>query len=159
MSTRNPRRDLTGLSYVQAQRDGLLPRSPVAETLGWRWVLVEKGRVVLAATPLRSLSGYRRTLHGGAVAMLMDAAMASAMNTTLDQGVMCQTLDLKVTFLKAVPVDLSTVLVQANVVQTRRRVGAAEARLVDEADKLYASATATFMIHAAPDPKRRDDAG
>ena len=41
--------------------------------------------------------------------MLLDAAMASAMNTTLDQGVMCQTLDLKVTFLRAVPVDLPTV--------------------------------------------------
>ena len=58
-------KDMTGLEFVQAMIDGTLPHNSMADTLGYRIVEAEKGRVVITATPNDTQLNPHGTVHGG----------------------------------------------------------------------------------------------
>ena len=62
------RKDMTGLEFVQAMIDGTLPHNSMADTLGYRIVEAEKGRVVITARPNDTLLNPHGTVHGGLAA-------------------------------------------------------------------------------------------
>ena len=139
------RAGLSGLEYVQALRDGKIPPSPMANTIGYRVIEVEQGAATLAVTPGKHLSN-NITLHGGAMATLLDGAMSSAVNSALPKGARCKTLELKVNYLDAPTLESGRLFGKGRVIQLRHRTGLAEGKIEDANGKLYAHATATFSI-------------
>jgi len=81
--------------------------------------------------------------HGGAAAMLLDAALTFALIAATDHD--WTTVDLRVDYLR--PVPIAGVRVIGEVVQAGRRIGRAEGELVDHEGSVCARAVGTF---AAP---------
>src|SRR4051812_25469886 len=86
------RAGLTGLEYVRAIRDGAILRSPLAQTIGWTFETAEEGLVTLSLQPKPHIFG-NNSLHGGAIASLIDGAMSAAVNSVLPRGYRCLTLN------------------------------------------------------------------
>jgi uncharacterized protein (TIGR00369 family) len=128
-------------SWIAAGR-----RPPMAETLDFRLVEVEKGRAVFAGTPGRSAYNPLDVVHGGYAATLLDSACGCAVHSSLTADQTYTTLELKVAFHRALRSDTGPVRAEANVVSIGKRVAFAEGRLVDASGRLYATATSTLLV-------------
>ena len=136
---------MSGFEYVKALRDGLLPPSPIAHTMGWKIEQVSPGDVTLSLAPGPHLFG-NDSLHGGAIAALADSALATALNSDLDMGVRCKTVDLRLCFLAPVLADTGEIVAHARVIERRRSLALVEASIKDRNGNLYAHVTATFVV-------------
>lgn len=139
------RTDLTGLQYVEALRDGQIPLSPMANTIGYKIMDVHEGSVTLKLTPQRHLFN-NVSLHGGTMATILDSAMSAAVNSALPKEARCRTLELKINYLDAPTADTGELTGKGALIQLCNRIALAEGRLEDNNGKLYAYATATFSI-------------
>jgi len=137
---------LSGLEFMQALTDGTLPHAPLAMLLGFRAVEAEQGRVVFEATPDESVYNVFGAVHGGLVCALADTATALAVRTTLDVGVTYASVDLNVSYTRAVTADSGTLRAVGTVVKPGRRVAFSRAEIFDGAGKLVATATASCLI-------------
>lgn len=136
----------SGLEIMQAFAEGGGRGAGIGVTFGMRPIEVEKGRVVFEATPTRAFYNPIGTVHGGFAATLLDSCLGCAVHTTLAAGVGYTTVDLNVTYLKAMTDETGPVRAIGEVIQSGRRIATAQARLVDAEDRLLATATTTCLI-------------
>jgi uncharacterized protein (TIGR00369 family) len=147
MSTmRAMRKDMTGLEFVQGMIDGTLPHNSMADTLGYRIVEAEKGRVVVTAHPKDSHLNPAGTVHGGLAATLLDSCMGLAVQTTLDKGVGSTTLEFKISFVRPITPETGSIRAEGTVVSVGRRVGTAEGRVSDAKGRLLVHGTTTCLV-------------
>jgi len=137
---------LSGLDYLRAVRDGDLPKPPVAVAMRLELREVDDGRVVYAGTPGEDFGNDVGSVQGGWVAGLLDAAIGSAVHSTLPAGVRYTTLELKVNYVRAVVPGSGPLRCEATALHRGRRVGTAEAKITDGDGRLYAHATTTCLI-------------
>jgi uncharacterized protein (TIGR00369 family) len=137
---------LSGLEFLQAIRDGTLPPAPLAMVLGFRAVEAEEGRVVFEATPDESACNVLGGVHGGLVCALADTVTALAVRTTLPVGVSYASVDLNVSYLRAVTADSGTLRAVGTVVKPGRRIAFSRAEIFDGTGQLAATATASCLI-------------
>jgi uncharacterized protein (TIGR00369 family) len=142
------RKNMTGLEFVQAMIDGTLPHNSMADTLGYRIVEAEKGRVVITALPNDAHLNPQGTVHGGLAATMLDSCMGLAVQTLLDKGVGSTTLEFKISFVRAITPETGVIRAEGTVVNQGRRVGTAEGRVTDANGKLLAHATTTCLVLA-----------
>jgi len=136
---------MTGLEQLRAAFDG--PSRPgIGQTLGFRVVSMEEGRVVFAGMPGREVYNPIGTVHGGYAATLLDSACGCAVHSRLAPGQGYTTLELKVAYHRAMTVATGEVFAEGRVVSLGRRAAFAEATLKDAAGKLYASATSSLLV-------------
>lgn len=135
-----------GLRRVLRMIEGGLAEIPIGETLGFALVEAEVGRTVLEGEPTRSAYNVLNTVHGGYVATLLDSACGTAVHSTLTEGLTFTTLELKISFLRAVTDKSGLLRATGRVVTRGRRVSFAEAELHDGAGRLCATATSTLLI-------------
>jgi uncharacterized protein (TIGR00369 family) len=140
-----PRRTVSGLQHLTEMRDGAVPRAPMAETIGWRLCSVEHGCVRLELEPAEYLLNSR-SLHGGALAALLDSAMAAAVTSTLPPEIRCSTIELKVNFIRPATLATGRLIAEGKIVHAGRQIAVAEARVTDDQTKLYACSTGTFAL-------------
>jgi uncharacterized protein (TIGR00369 family) len=127
----------------------------MAATIGWRLRSVEEGRVQLELEPADYLLNSR-SMHGGALAALLDSAMAAAVTSTLSAEMRCSTIELKVNYIRPPGVATGRLVAEGTVVHAGRRIAVAEARVVDEGAALYACSTGTFAL--SPNLAQEEDA-
>ena len=143
-------RDLSGLDYLRAIRDGDVPPPPIAALLGFEPVELAKGRAGFAVTPEEFHYNPLGVVHGGLAATLLDSAMGCAVQTTLPAGSGYTTLEIKVNFDRPITRDTGRVLCEAKVVKAGRTVATAEGRVFSEqGHKLLAHGTTTCLIFSA----------
>jgi uncharacterized protein (TIGR00369 family) len=140
------RKEMTGLEFVQGMVDGTLPHNSMADTLGYRIVEAEKGRVVITAVPNDRQLNPHGTVHGGLAATMLDSCMGLAIMTLLDKGVGSTTLEFKISFIRAITPETGLIRAEGKVVSPGRRVGTAEGRVIDANGRLLAHATTTCLI-------------
>jgi uncharacterized protein (TIGR00369 family) len=138
--------ELSGLDYLCAMMAGELPAPPIMATLGFDLVEVGEGRAVFACDPGEHHMNPIGSVHGGLAATLLDSATGVAVHTTLPAGVAYTTLDLHVTFVRAILPGTGRITAHGEVLHTGRRVATAHGRVVDEAGRLLAHATANCLI-------------
>jgi uncharacterized protein (TIGR00369 family) len=138
--------DLSGLELMRLVVDGELPQAPIADTLGFRLVEVEHGHAVFECEPAEFHYNPIRTVHGGLASTLLDSATGCAVATTLEPGQGWTTLELKANFTRPITADTGLVRCIGSVVHPGRTVATAEARLVDQDDRLYAHGTSTILV-------------
>jgi uncharacterized protein (TIGR00369 family) len=138
---------LTGLEHLRAIRDGELPPPPIAATLGLELVEVEPGRVVFALPAHEWLFNPIGSVHGGALATLVDSAASCAVHSTLGAGVAYATTDLHVTYVRPLRSGRATCV--GEILHAGRRLATAGARVTDEDGRLLAHGTATCAVLSA----------
>lgn len=118
----------------------------IAETLQFQLSHVEDGFVVFQGVPGFHAYNPIGMIHGGYAATLLDSACGCAVHTKLSPAQAYTTLELKVSYLRAMTKDTGLVRAEGRVVQFGRRAAFAEARLMDEAGKLYATASSSLIV-------------
>ena len=143
----------SGRAFLERMAAGELPPPPIARLFGMELVEIDDGRVAFAFDVGEFMYNPIGSVHGGAIATLMDSAMACAVQTKLPQGVGYTTLEIKINFIRAVTASTKRVIAEARIVHVGSRSGIAEADLRDEAGKLYAFATTSCLIFPIDKPK------
>ncbi|MGW1730516.1 PaaI family thioesterase [Streptomyces sp. NBC_00121] len=141
----------TGLQFLREIATGRLPSAPIAATLDFTLDEAEHGRVVFSLVPGEEHYNPIGSVHGGVYATLLDSAAGCAVQSTLPSGMGYTSLDLTVKFLRPVSVDTGRIRAVGTVTSSGRRTALAEARLLDEKDRLLAHATSTCMLFPLPE--------
>jgi uncharacterized protein (TIGR00369 family) len=139
-------RTSAGIDVLQAMARGDLPAPPVIATLGFSLDSVEAGRVQFSCTPREYHYNPIGSVHGGVYATLLDSATGCAVHSMLPAGVGYTSLDLTVKFLRPITVDTGAVRCIGTVTHLGGRTALAEARLVDPADRLLATAVSSILL-------------
>lgn len=116
---------------------------PFAKLLGIEVDSVEPGIAVLS---MKLRDEHKRNggiAHGGAVATLIDSAMAFAIMPILAENEQSMTVDLTIHYLR--PISEGSARATARVVRAGRRVITVSADLVDSQEKLVATALSTYL--------------
>jgi uncharacterized protein (TIGR00369 family) len=137
---------LSGLEYLQRMQHGELPPPPIAQLMGFEGFEAEEGHATFFVTPAEYHYNPIGVVHGGLAATLFDSALGCAIHSTLPEGTGYTTIELKVNYLRPLTVDTGRVRCEAHVVHVGGRLATAEARLLDEHDRLYGHGTTTCMI-------------
>ena len=121
-------------------------RPGIAESLDFTLAEVESGRAVFVGTPTERAYNPIGTVHGGYAATLLDSACGCAVHSRLDATQAYTTLELKVSYLKAITRDTGPLRAEGRVVSLGRRAAFAEATLADPSGRIYATATSTLLV-------------
>ena len=135
----------SGLEQVRALlAAGLQP--PMGEKLGIALIEADHGHALFEATPDGTAYNPMGSVHGGFVATILDSACGIAVHTALEPGYAYTTLELKVSYLRALTDRSGTVQGRGRLLSIGRRVAFAEATLHDGNGKLCATATSTLLV-------------
>jgi uncharacterized protein (TIGR00369 family) len=133
---------------MQKIMGGEIPPPPIADTLDFRLVEVERGRVVFECEPAEFHYNPIGVVHAGLAMTLLDSAMGCAFVSTLETPVPWTTLELKANFTRALTMDTGTVRCVGSLVHPGRRVATTEARIEDPRGRLCAHGTSTILVLA-----------
>ncbi|HEV8188488.1 MAG TPA: PaaI family thioesterase [Pyrinomonadaceae bacterium] len=120
-----------------------LDHVPFARLLGIEVDSVEPGHAVLSMKLRDDLMRNHGIAHGGAIATLIDSAMAIAIMALLEENERTVTVDLTIHYLR--PISEGTARASARVVRAGRRVITVSAELFDQNEKLSATAISTYL--------------
>jgi len=120
-----------------------LDHVPFAKLLGIEVDSVEPGHAVLSMRLRDDLMRNNGIAHGGAIATLIDSAMAIAIMALLEENERTVTVDLTIHYLR--PISEGTARASARVVRAGRRVITVSAELFDHNEKLSATAISTYL--------------
>jgi uncharacterized protein (TIGR00369 family) len=140
----------SGLDYLQAMIDGELPPPPIAGLVQMDLVSAEPGRVVFTCRPDESAYNPIGAVHGGLVCTLLDSVAGCALHTTLPQGRGYTSLEIKVSYLKAVRATSGLLTATGTVVRAGSRVGFTEGVVTDESGAVVATASSTLLVFDLP---------
>ncbi|WP_374389891.1 PaaI family thioesterase [Sandaracinobacter sp.] len=143
-----------GLSQLRARVAGGM-QAPLLKKLGMAIVEVERGRVVFEGTPDSSDYNPMDSVHGGYAATLLDSACGMAVQSALPANCGHTTLELKVSYLKALTDRSGKVRATGRIITVGRRVGFSEATLHDAQGRLCATATSTLLVFDMPAEDRK----
>ncbi|HEX4943261.1 MAG TPA: PaaI family thioesterase [Usitatibacteraceae bacterium] len=136
----------TGLDYLRRMVAGEIASVPIGDTLGFRAIDVEHGRIVIAGTPDRRSYNLIGTVHGGWAASILDSAMALATLSSLDEHHLFTTLDIKINYVRGMTAETGEVRAEGRVLNAGRRVILSESKLTDSAGKLLATGQSTCLV-------------
>src|ERR1700760_354318 len=125
-------------------------RPPIAETLGFDLVEAEKGTAVFAGVPGANALNPIGSIHGGYAATLLDSACGCAAHSMLSATQGYTTLELKVSYHRALQPGGEPVRAEGVVLSIGRRTAFVEAKLIDGKGKPCASATSTLLVFDLP---------
>ena len=151
---RDALRSLTGLEFItrMMMREGAA--APISHTIGMKGLAAKEGEVVFGIEPQEFHNNPLGTIHGGIISTLLDSACGCALHTTLARGQGYTSLTLEVKFLRAAGRESGPLTCTGKVVNRGRTVATTEAVLKDARGRLYATATSTCMIFAAPSTEK-----
>ena len=139
-------RTMSGLDYLHAIQEGMLPAPPMLHLMGMEAVEFEEGRAVFAVEPAEYHYNTIGSAHGGLACTLLDSAMGCAVHTMLRAGAGYTTLELKVNLVRPLTTETGRVFCVGTIIHLGGRIATAEARIEDTERVLYAHATTTCMI-------------
>lgn len=123
---------------------------PIGDTMGFSLDEIAEGRAVFVGTPGPQLYNPIGSVHGGYAATLLDSACGCAVHSRLKADQAYTTLELKIAYHRGMTADTGPVRAIGTVLTMGRRVAFAEAKLLDEQDRLLASATSTLLVMERP---------
>lgn len=135
-----------GLEYLRRIAAGELPGVPIGDTLGFRLVEADEGRVLLRGAADERSYNLIGTVHGGWTAAILDSALALSALSVLGAGQSFTTVDIRINYLRPITAQTGQVAAEGRVLQAGRRLAYAEARLTDAAGKLLAHGTGSCLI-------------
>jgi len=114
------------------------------EHMGMSSVVSDDGQTRVVMKVTEDLKQFYGNLHGGAVATLLDSAIAVAVNLQLEPGEGASTVEIKINYLRSI--NEGTLWGEGKVIRKGRKIVVAQGEVKDQAGEIQAIATATFMI-------------
>jgi uncharacterized protein (TIGR00369 family) len=140
----------SGLQTMEAIRDGVLPPPPIAMLVQMGITAVEEGRVEFTCAVDESVYNPIGVVHGGLVCTMLDTVAGCAVHTTLPAGVAYTSIELKVSYLRAVRADSGPLTAIGRVVKPGRRVAFAEGEVRDASGRTVATASSSLLVFPIP---------
>jgi uncharacterized protein (TIGR00369 family) len=134
-----------GLQRIRDIFSGHLSKPSMTRTIPIDLVEAEEGHILLSARAGEEHLNSTGWVHGGFAATVLDTATGCVLRTVLDAETGTATVDLGVKMLSPVARD-TTLWARAEIIKLTRRLGVSQASLEDESGRIYAHATATYMI-------------
>jgi uncharacterized protein (TIGR00369 family) len=132
------------LTAAQARRiKKAVDSVPYAHLLGIELDEVSEGAATLGLEIRHELTQNHGVVHGGAIASLVDTAMAFAIITLLAPQEKVTTVDLTISYLR--PLRQGRATAKARVVRAGRRLFSVSADVFDEGGKLATTALSTYI--------------
>lgn len=148
-----PPRTTAHLEQILALASGELPTPPIAELLGFVGTHAALGQTVIEMEVGARFVSQLGTVAGGIVCTLADAAMGTAMATTIEDDESFTTFDVTAKFVKAV--RRARLRATAQVVRRTYTLGLVECEVTDEGEQLVAKTYSTCMVLRGEQAKRR----
>ncbi len=135
--------EIKEITEEQKQRAAdALHNLPFAKMIGMELIDMRPDEAVIKIDMRDDLRQPAGLLHGGVTATLIDTAMAFAVITRLAEDERASTIDLTVHYLR--PHTEGTFVCTAKVVRAGKRIFTVSANVVNEQDKLIATAVSTY---------------
>jgi len=138
----------SGFDLLQMIKEGTLPPPGIASFFGLAMDVLERGRVVFSLDADERVHNPLGGIHGGAIATIADSAMACAVQSVLDPGVVHTSLDLNLHFVKSA--QRGRILADAHVLHAGGRIATAECRVTTAEGTLLAHGSSTCLILRPP---------
>ncbi|TBN57166.1 PaaI family thioesterase [Glaciihabitans arcticus] len=139
-------KEMAGLDYLQAMIDGDVPPPPIITLMNMTLESVGTGTATFSCLPNESHYNPIGSVHGGFLCTVLDSAAGCAVHTTLPAGVGYTSLEIKVSYLRAVSTTTGTLTVVGRVTKPGSRVAFAEAVVTDGEGRIVATATSTLLV-------------
>jgi uncharacterized protein (TIGR00369 family) len=143
---------MTGIELLRAVVDGRLPPPPIAATFGFTLHSIEVGKAEFRYTPDMSAYNPIGSVHGGLTCTLLDSAIACAVHSTLPQGLAYTSIEIKVSYLRAVRHDSGELRARGWVTKPGRRVAFGEGDLRTADGTVLATASSSCLVFPFADP-------
>jgi acyl-CoA thioesterase len=127
----------------EAIRRRLIDSNNYPRMLGFGLDLLEPGRAVLSVEVSERLLQLQGIMHGGAIASLIDTAVALAIAGISEPGDRFTTVELKVNYLS--PIKSGRAIADARLIKTGRRIIVADCEVSDSSGTLAAKALVTYI--------------
>ncbi len=131
--------------FIEAQKQkarDAFAKVPFLKLIGMELVDLKIGEAIIKLQMREELRQPQGLLHGGATASVIDTAMAFAVVTCLAENERASTVDLTVHYLR--PVTEGAIVCTAKVVKTGKRLLTVSAEVVNDKEKLIATALSTY---------------
>ncbi|WP_397451963.1 PaaI family thioesterase [Pseudomonas sp. NA-150] len=132
--------------FFERISNGELPCPPIGALMDFIPLEWSPGRFVFQGTPDARHYNPLGIVHGGYAATLLDSCMGCAIHTQLKKGLGYTTLDLRISYIRALTDTTGPVRAEGKVIHVGRSTALAEGRLYDVDDRLYAIGSTTCMI-------------
>ena len=129
---------------IEDMIQGKIPISPIAQLLGFKITDYCDGCTTIEMDVTDKYWNALDTLHGGVYCDLADEAMVFSFFTTLDDDETYTTVDLRITFLRAV--KTGKLIASSKIIKRGKRLGYMECEIVNEEGKLVAKAISTCIV-------------
>lgn len=137
---------MSGLEVMRGHARGDLPAPPLHHLTGLRPTEADEGACTFAMPATGWLCSPLGKLEGGAIAMLADLGVTSAVQTTVPAGSSFAPLDLKVNFLRPVEPDGRDLIAQGVTRHRGRTIAVATSEVRDGDGRKVALATGTCLV-------------
>ncbi|MBC7302281.1 MAG: PaaI family thioesterase [Nocardia sp.] len=136
---------MSGLELLRAAT-AMPDRAGIGTLLGMKVEELEFGKVSFSLVTRPDFANPLGATHGGICATLLDSVMGCAVHSALEAGVGYSTLELKVNYIRSVPVSGRRLVGTGVTLHVGRSTATAEGKVFDERGKLVAHATTTCII-------------
>jgi uncharacterized protein (TIGR00369 family) len=139
-------RTMPGIEYLQAMIDGEIPPPPIVTLMGMTLESVASGTATFSCLPDESHYNPIGAVHGGFVCTALDSAAGCAVQTTLPARTGYTSLEIKVSYLRAVSTTTGPLTVVGTVIKPGSRIAFAEAVVLDGQGRTVATASSTLLV-------------
>lgn len=108
----------------------------------------DDGNVGVVMELSSNLMQFYRTIHGGAIAGLLDACIATAVNHQISDQEGAATMEMKINYLR--PVSEGRLWGKGKIIHKGRKIVVGQGEIKDDTGQIVAFGTATFMIYRLP---------
>ena len=138
---------LSGLEVMRARLADEIPPAPIAQLTGLRLAAVSE-REATFVLPASEWLTFAPPGHvqGGAIALLAEAALSTAIQTTLAARTALSPIDLKVSYLRPLASDGREATARGTVLHAGRRIAVAHSEVHDADGKPVAFATGSALV-------------
>jgi acyl-CoA thioesterase len=127
----------------EAIRKRLIDSNNYPRLLGFVLDSLEQGRAVLSVEVSEQLLQQQRIMHGGAIASLIDTAVALAIAGISEPGDRFTTVEMKVNYLT--PIKAGRAIADARLIKNGRRIVVGDCDVSDSQGRLAAKGLVTYI--------------
>jgi len=132
-------RDLTPTEFFDGIGNGDLPSPPIGTLMDFIPLEWSEGLFTFQGTPDARHYNPLGSVHGGYAATLLDSCMGCAIHTRLQKGQGYTTLDLRISYVRALNSASGPVRAEGKIIHLGRSTALAEGRIYDVDGRLYAT--------------------
>ncbi len=119
----------------------------MSNVIGLRLIDAADGMATIESFLSEKFYNPQERAHGGYAATLIDSALGSAVQTKLPAGVGYGTIEIKVSYVGKLVAETGRLRCVATVLHAGRTLFTAEAKLIDDAGRMYAHGSGTFLVY------------